>query len=40
MASYSYGLAKGLREPCSPYREAYYFGAELNKPSADGWNCL
>jgi len=40
MASYSYGLAKGLREPCSPYREAYYFGAELNVPSADGWNCL
>jgi len=40
MASYSYGLAKGLREPCSPYREAYYFGAPLNEPSADGWNCL
>ena len=40
MPSYSYGLAKGLREPCSPYREAYYFGAELNEPSADGWNCL
>jgi len=40
MASFSYGLAKGLREPCSPYREAYYFGAELNEPSADGWNCL
>jgi len=40
MASFRYGLAKGLREPCSPYREAYYFGAELNKPSADGWNCL
>ncbi len=40
MASISYGLAKGLREPCSPYREAYYFGAPLNEPSADGWNCL
>uniref|UniRef100_A0A6M3LUN3 Uncharacterized protein n=1 Tax=viral metagenome TaxID=1070528 RepID=A0A6M3LUN3_9ZZZZ len=40
MASYSYGLAKGLREPCSPYREAYYFGAPLNEPSASGWNCL
>ena len=40
MAIFSYGLAKGLREPCSPYREAYYFGAPLNEPSADGWNCL
>lgn len=40
MASFAYGLAKGLQEPCSPYRSAYYFGAELNKPSADGWNCL
>ena len=40
MVSYNYGLAKGLREPCSPYREAYYFGADLNEPSASGWNCL
>lgn len=32
-------LGKGLREPCSPYRTAYYFGAELNVPVADNWNC-
>jgi len=40
MARFTYGLAKGLREPCSPYREAWFFGAGLNEPSADGWNCL
>ena len=33
-------LGKGLKEPCSPYRTAYYFGAELNVPSAEDWNCL
>lgn len=32
-------IGKGLKEPCSPYREAYVFGAELNVPDADGWNC-
>lgn len=34
------GLGKGLREPCGPeWREAYFFGAELNQVSADYWNC-
>ena len=33
-------LGKGLKESCSPYREAYFFGADLNVPSADNWNCL
>lgn len=32
-------IGKGLREPCSPYRSTYVFGAELNKPNADNWNC-
>ena len=35
---YAAGLGKGLREPVSPYREAYFFGAELNTPNADNWN--
>ena len=35
-----WALSKGLSEPCSPYRKAYYFGAELNVPNADNWNCL
>ena len=39
MASITYGLAKGLKEPCYPYRQARVFGAELNTPNADGWNC-
>ncbi len=38
--AFKYGIGKGLREPCSPYREAYFFGAELNEPSAAGWNCI
>lgn len=33
-------LAKGLREPCPPYREIYVFGAEPGTFNADGWNCL
>ena len=33
-------MGKGLEEPCSPYREAYVFGAELNVPNASGWNCF
>lgn len=40
LASYGIGMGKGLKEPCSPYREAYVFGAELNVPNASGWNCL
>ncbi len=28
--SFSTGMGKGLSEPCSPYRTAYVFGAELN----------
>ena len=32
-------LGKGLREPCSPNRTAYFFGAELNVPEAMSWNC-
>jgi len=39
MPSFRYYLGKGLYEPCSPYREAYFFGAELNSVDADGWNC-
>lgn len=38
MERFTYGLGKGLREPVSPFREAYFFGAELNEPSADNWN--
>jgi len=36
----NYYIGKGLREPCSPNRTAYVFGAELNVPNADNWNCL
>jgi hypothetical protein len=36
---FSYFMGKGVREPCSPYREAYVFGAPLNEPNADDWNC-
>ncbi len=38
--SYVTGIGKGLREPCSPYREAYVFGAELGAPDANNWNCV
>lgn len=37
---YTCDMGKGLKEPCNPYREAYYFGAELNEPDANDWNCL
>lgn len=40
MAAYTLSLGKGLYEPCSPYRSAYFFGAELSSVRADGWNCL
>ena len=40
MSVVTYSLGKGLREPCSPFREAYVFGAMLNDVHADGWNCL
>ena len=40
MPTYSFGLAKGLKEPCSPNRQAYFFGAALNSVNADSWNCL
>ncbi len=40
MAQIDYGLGKGLREPCSPFRRADVFGAPLNTPNADSWNCL
>lgn len=40
LVSYASGMGKGLREPCSPYRQAYFFGAELNVPNADDWNCV
>jgi len=40
MGVFTFGIGKGLKEPCSPYREAYFFGAELNEPSADNWNCI
>jgi len=40
MASFTFGIGKGLREPCSPNREANVFGAALNTPNATGWNCL
>lgn len=34
------GIGKGLREPCSPYREVNIFGANLGVPDASNWNCL
>ncbi len=37
-ASYITGMGKGLREPCSPFREANVFGAELRAPNANNWN--
>jgi len=40
MTTFRYGTGKGLSEPCSPYRKATFFGAELNSQNADGWNCL
>lgn len=38
MPDFRYGLAKGLREPASPFRTAYFFGAALNSVSAENWN--
>lgn len=38
MTTFGYALAKGLKEPVSPFREAYFFGAPLNSVNADGWN--
>jgi len=40
MASFIYGLGKGLQEPVYPFREAYAFGAALNDFYADGWNAI
>lgn len=40
VATYTYGMGKGLSEPCSPYRSAYVFGAELNVPDASNWACI
>jgi len=40
LASYRSDMGKGLSELCPPYREAYVFGARLNTPNADGWNCV
>lgn len=40
MGSFICDIGKGLREPCSPYREANVFGAGLNEPNADNWNCI
>ncbi|KKN41742.1 hypothetical protein LCGC14_0720310, partial [marine sediment metagenome] len=39
LSTYTASMGKGLREPCSPYREAYVFGAELGVPDANFWNC-
>jgi len=39
-SSYTKNMGKGLREPCSPYRQAYVFGADLNVPNASNWNCV
>ena len=39
LTSFSTGLGKGLTEPCSPYRLMTVFGAELNVPDANNWNC-
>lgn len=36
--TFGYALAKGLKEPVSPFREAYFFGAPLNSVDAAGWN--
>ena len=33
-------LGKGLLEPQPPFRKAWFFGAELNSVSADGWESL
>ena len=40
MPAFGLSLSKGLREPCAPYRQAYFFGAALNSVNADNWNCL
>lgn len=34
-----FGLGKGLYEPCSPGRQAYFFGNPTGSQNADGWNC-
>lgn len=38
--TYTVDLSKGLTEPCDPFRAAYFFGAEMNTPDANNWNCL
>lgn len=40
MPTYEYAIGKGLREPVSPYRQAYFFGAPLGEPNASGWNAI
>jgi len=40
MPSYTCGLAKGLKEPVSPYREDYAFGAALGDFDANNWNAI
>jgi len=39
MAEYIYGLGKGLKEPCPPYRSDYIFGAELGDFDVAYFNC-
>jgi hypothetical protein len=36
----TYGLGKGLQEPVSPFRKAYFFGAPLNSQSAYNWKAV
>jgi len=37
----SFAIGKGLKEPCSPYREIMVFGAALNDvPAVIQWNCM
>lgn len=40
LEAYGANMGKGLEEPCSPYREAYFFGAEPGAVDASGWNCF
>lgn len=39
-ASWGSNIGKGLEESCSPYRLCIVFGADLNTPNANNWNCL
>jgi len=34
------GIGKGLKELCSPYRQCIVFGADLETPDANNWNCV